>query len=1762
MNQSMSTRTLLLALFFLIASPLLAQLQPVTMRQIQSLLDEKASRTPVQRKISSQLLQASRELNGIKMTAGIDLDPVSVNADKNGILKVDITATVTNELINKLKSIGALIIFASPPYHSIRAQINLNRVETVAGYPEVSFIKPAVEAVTIGTNRPVNRLSTATGTDGFNPHKISFAERAARVTDAIKKYMQSPGANQASEALAGTVTSQGDRTHRADDARNRYGYAGQGIRIGVISDSYNATGEAPDDIATGNLPGPGNPLGNTAPVTVLVDDPAGGDEGRAMLQIVHDLAPKAQLFFATADISEASFATNIIALRNAPYNCDIIIDDIGYYDEPVFQDGIVAQAVNTVTASGALYFSATGNEGSVAKNTAGVWEGDFNDTGSPVFTGSLKAGTIHNFGTVASPLNGDIITETGNLYDLKWADPMGKSTNDYDLFLVSAAGVVKASSTNIQSGTQDPFEGFSAITLVAGDRLVVFKAAAAQKLAFNLNTNRGTLSVATTGQTYGHSAAASAFSVAATPAAQPFDVGYPTGPYPNAFTTANKVELFTSDGPRRIFFNADGTPITPGNFLFATGGGNVRNKPDITAADGVSTTLDPTSGLNPFYGTSAAAPHAGAIAALLKSANPALTSAQIRTILTTTALDIESTGWDNVSGSGIVQAFQAMQAVNPTPLATLTLGAVTVTEGSFSNGNGFLDPGELGTLVVQLTNGSLAPTTGVTATISTNTPGVTILKSTASYGNIGIGASASNAITPFSIAINRSVACGTVLNFYVTVSFIGGVSPQTFQFSLILGTTRGANVSSKLGTTPPVSVDYTSATGFQTGRISRDGVASSCGLRKTVTLTATTGARAYDAYTFTNQSPTSSCVTVSFNSTSGIDIFTAAYNDSGYVPASPLLHYLGDAGLSNTSQSFAINVAAGKKFTVVVHAVTPGADSGAAYTLSVLYSICSSGPSCNPVVITTPAIASGATGTPYTQSFTATGGSGSGVFSFAVKGNLPAGLSFSGSTLRGTPTQAGSFPISVIAIDPAGCTSDTNTYTLVIAGNPPASVAATYGTPQSAYPGKAFAQGLQATVKDAGGNPLPGVKVIFTAPATGASGLFAGGSPADTVVTNSNGVAGSTTITANAVTGSYTVTANVNGLPPASFQLTNFCPPTVVVTSDADSGAGTLREALSLTCPGTIITFDQGVSYIRLTSGELPINQGVTINGPGADKLTISGSNLSRIFNITAGATSTVNISGLTITDGTPQASSLYGGGGILITSGIVNITGCAIANSDASLTYYGEGGAIDNEGGTVSIDRSSIYNNTSYVDGGGITNYLGAMRVTNSTITGNTAGALGAGGAIYMFASVTLVNCTIYGNTASFGGNLYKDGGTFSFRNTIIAGGKLVGSGGSGPDIFGTAIASADFNLIESTAGATITGVTAHNRTGVKPKLFPLRSYGGTTPVMIPQSNSAVINAGDSVLTAGLDQRNYARVIGSRADIGAVEVNYVYLITRGSPQSTLVNTSFAQTLQARIAESGNFIAGDSLFFSAPANGASGRFPAQSLTAVALTDAAGYATSPVFTANATAGQYTVTCSVGPAYPALGFQLTNTSGGAAVAAAPAAPGATTATARNCQVQVQWQTSQEQNTREFTVEYSATGSKYIDLATVKAKGSSSTTQTYSYTHNAPAGGTVYYRIRQTDATGRSTIGDVVTVTNSCGTSSITTYPNPVTDRLIVQAEGTARQLMSIYDVLGRPMTQVYITGGRNEINTRGWAKGMYTVTIVQNGRITYTGKIIKE
>src|SRR5499427_9885635 len=545
------------------------------------------------------------------------------------------------------------------------------------------------------------------------------------------------------------------RAQRAFSARGAFNVDGTGIKIGVLSDGVT-------NLAASQA------LGDLGPVTVLPGQGGSGDEGTAMLEIIHDLAPGAQLFFATAFTSITSFADNIRALRAA--GCDIIVDDVFYFVETPFQNGqapsvvsntnggAVIQAVNDVTATGALYFSSAGNSGNLNDGTSGVWEGNFVDGGD---AGGILAGAgrIHDFGGQLFTVQ----TAPGqSQIDLYWSDPLGGSSNDYDLFQLNSTGTtVTAASTNPQDGTQDPFE---AVGQPGGPSRYVIVKSSGDARFLHLNTNRGRLSIATAGQTHGHSAAANAFGCAATPAGAAF---------PNPFGPSNVVETFSSDGPRRVFFQADGTAITPGD-VSATGG-LLRQKPDITAADGVSVTG--VGGFpNPFFGTSAAAPHAGAIAGLLKSANPSLTPAQIRTALTSTAIDIQAPGFDRDSGAGIVMARQAVGATGASGTAFLVVDSLAVSDNP-GNGNGVPEAGEGARLTVTLKNYGAANATAITGALTSTTTGITIAQPSASaYPTLAPFASAPNDV-PLLFTAASDFACPGRATFTFTANYGGGSGP-------------------------------------------------------------------------------------------------------------------------------------------------------------------------------------------------------------------------------------------------------------------------------------------------------------------------------------------------------------------------------------------------------------------------------------------------------------------------------------------------------------------------------------------------------------------------------------------------------------------------------------------------------------------------------------------------------------------------------------------------------------------------------------------------------------------------------------------------------------------------------------------------------------------------------------------------------------------------------------------------------------------------
>ncbi|MCC6342654.1 MAG: S8 family serine peptidase [Bryobacterales bacterium] len=599
---------------------------PLALQQMRELLQEKASRTASQRKLASRLVYAVKSSRGIALGANIPSLAGDVNSIGGDAL-VDMKAAVSSDLLSAIQASGGTIIYSSAGAQRIRARLPLSRIEGFADRGDVRSIRPASRARTHGMGTP------------RRPMPASFFPLSALRGFAARPDIVSLTARLGLGLFVGSLSTQGDITHAANLARRNFGINGSGVRVGVLSDSAEAV---PFLIGTGDLP-PGTTI-----VQDIISGP-GSSEGSAMMEIVHDMVPGAQLFFASAFNSEASFADNIRTLRNV-YQCDVIVDDVSYSGEFAFQDGLIAQAVNDVRASGALYFSSAGNSGNLTSGNSSAWEGDFSNGGvNPLLPGY----TLHSFG--AQSFN-RLLTTT-NVLDLYWSDPIGGSGNDYDLFVLNASGTaVLAASTDLQTGADDPIEEVAPQNGIPGNsRVVIVAFGGAAPRALHVGAFYGEpLQIQTNGVTHGHGGGASTVSVAAV-----FWNSGRAGTRPFTGGSRNPTEIFSSDGPRRIFFNPGGTAITPGNLLFGSNGGLTLVKPDIAAADGVTTR---TPDFNPFFGTSAAAPHAAAIAALIKSAKPSLTAAQIYNAMISTALDIRAPGIDRDAGFGLVMAPPAVAA--------------------------------------------------------------------------------------------------------------------------------------------------------------------------------------------------------------------------------------------------------------------------------------------------------------------------------------------------------------------------------------------------------------------------------------------------------------------------------------------------------------------------------------------------------------------------------------------------------------------------------------------------------------------------------------------------------------------------------------------------------------------------------------------------------------------------------------------------------------------------------------------------------------------------------------------------------------------------------------------------------------------------------------------------------------------------------------------------------------------------------------------
>jgi hypothetical protein len=400
---------------------------------------------------------------------------------------------------------------------------------------------------------------------------------------------------------------------------------GSGIKVGVLSDSFNDLGGAAGDEADGALPA-------AADIDVIKDLASGGtDEGRAMMQIIHEIAPGASLAFYTAFDSEQDFADGILALAAA--GCKVIVDDVSYFDEPFFQNGIVAQAIQTVEAEGVTYVTAAGNNASNGYQAAwtsisGAYDG-YVLSDAESFGGSLLQKVSIN-------------TEgTGDAFPLllEWNQGYGTvsaSTADLEMLVFNINGQLVGTATNVSSG--EPTNPWLEYNFSQSGTYYV----AIENL--NPNTNPGlikeiaegdgvpfTIFGSNLGTVYGHAMTPAAITTGAVSAADTPAFGFNT-PVSEGFSSSG-------DGTELLFAN-NGTALSSPDPLSPVA---------ISGIDDIHTTV---SDLSDFYGTSAAAASLAGVAALLLSANPSLSPAQVEQIIEASALPMANSA---VSGAGLVQ---------------------------------------------------------------------------------------------------------------------------------------------------------------------------------------------------------------------------------------------------------------------------------------------------------------------------------------------------------------------------------------------------------------------------------------------------------------------------------------------------------------------------------------------------------------------------------------------------------------------------------------------------------------------------------------------------------------------------------------------------------------------------------------------------------------------------------------------------------------------------------------------------------------------------------------------------------------------------------------------------------------------------------------------------------------------------------------------------------------------------------------------------
>ena len=517
-------------------------------------------------------------------------------------------------------------------------------------------------------------------------------------------------------ALSGTAINEADFTMSSNVVRQNTGLTGAGTTVGIISTSFNNLGGYAADVASGDLP---------ANVNIVADVPAGTspligtDEGRGMAQNIYKIAPGANLAFATGESSDAAMADNILALANTA-KANIIVDDLSYPDDPMFQPGLISQSIQTVVNQGVSYFSAAGNaaDDGYLSNFRGV-NGTVTGLGAGRFMNfNPNGGTVLTMPITVTATGAEISFQFDQPFNTQQVDKTNMVTSQLDFYLLDpTTGAIVASGTDDNTQTQQPLQFLQNIPAGTYNVAIqVIKGPDPGKVEFvqfgdtdiTIPQTFGSAGGTLYPTSFGHNAYSATIGVGAMP-------WWAT--YPTVIQTLS--ESFSSFGPEIQTLDANGNRL-PAQV-------QVQN-PVITAPDGSSTTFfgDPppsdTTVLAPvtstnlyasftpsqvnnfaFFGTSSAAPNAAAVAALMLQRVPTATPAQIKAALvasaSTTPLNASAPGtWNQQGGFGLINAVNAVNAVDllrvlstdPANGSTVTVtpSAITVT---FSKPVSFLD---------------------------------------------------------------------------------------------------------------------------------------------------------------------------------------------------------------------------------------------------------------------------------------------------------------------------------------------------------------------------------------------------------------------------------------------------------------------------------------------------------------------------------------------------------------------------------------------------------------------------------------------------------------------------------------------------------------------------------------------------------------------------------------------------------------------------------------------------------------------------------------------------------------------------------------------------------------------------------------------------------------------------------------------------------------------------------------------------------------